>query len=151
MALKVAVQLLSIQLIQIWQDQMQKKTYSIPYRSKTEIKKEIKKRLKANILRPSKSKWCLEIVPVQKKDGSLCMCIDYRWLNGVIVKDKYSLSKIDDVIDAVATVKYFNTLDATSRYYQFEIKKEKDKCKTAFRFKNKFYEYNRMPFGLCNV
>ncbi|KAI5150817.1 hypothetical protein ENBRE01_1728 [Enteropsectra breve] len=66
------------------------------------------------------------------------------------VKDKYPLPNIQEIIDAMAKAEYFITLDATSGYHQFEID-EKDKCKTAFEVKGRIYEFNRMPFGLCNA
>ncbi|KAF9763004.1 Retrovirus-related Pol polyprotein from transposon [Nosema granulosis] len=78
------------------------------------------------------------------------MCIDYRPLNNVTVKDRYPLPRIDEIMDAVAGARIFSTLDATSGYYQLEVD-EADKNKTAFSWRGGHYEFNRMPFGLCNA
>lgn len=127
-----------------------KRGYQVPYHWQEEIQKEIDKELELGILRYSKSEWASGIVPVRKKDGSLRLCIDYRPLNEITIKDKYPLPRIDEVIDRLSKAVVFTTLDAVSGYHQFEIAEE-DKCKTAFKFRGGFYEYNRMPFGLCNA
>lgn len=114
------------------------------------IEEEINKNLSCGIIRPSNSPWSSRIVPVPKPDGSLRMCIDYRPLNKVTVKDKYPIPRIDEILDALAVAKIFSTLDATSGYYQLEVE-EQDKEKTAFSWKGGLFEFNRMPFGLCNA
>lgn len=114
------------------------------------IEDEIKKNLDLGIIRKSSSPWCSRIVPISKPDGTLRMCIDYRPLNQITVKDKYPIPRIDEIIDAMSGSKIFSTLDATSGYYQIEMNEE-DKKKTAFAFKGGLYEFNRMPFGLCNA
>lgn len=127
-----------------------KRGYEISYHWQNEIYLEIKKNLELGILSPSKSEWSSGIFPVRKKDGSLRLCIDYRPLNELTVKDRYPLPRIDEVIDRLSKAVVFSTLDAISSYHQFEIEEE-DKHKTAFRFRGGFYEYNSMPFGLCNA
>ncbi|KAF9761154.1 Retrovirus-related Pol polyprotein from transposon opus [Nosema granulosis] len=86
----------------------------------------------------------------EKSDGKWRMCVDYRRLNKITVKDRYSSPRIDEIYDELAGAKIFSVLDATSGHYQITME-EKDKEKTAFSFKGRLYEYNRMPFGLCNV
>ncbi|KAF9752795.1 Retrovirus-related Pol polyprotein from transposon opus, partial [Nosema granulosis] len=78
------------------------KTRRIPVHFTREIGEEIDKNLKLGIIRPSRSPWCSGIVPILKPDGSLRMCIDYRPLNNVTVKDRYPLPRIDEIMDAVA-------------------------------------------------
>lgn len=114
------------------------------------IDEEIKKNLGLGIIRQSNSSWSSRIVPVSKPDCSLGMCIDYRPLNKVTVKDKYPIPRIDEILNALAGAKIFSTLDATSGYYQIEVE-EDDKEKTAFSWKRGHFEFNRMPFGLCNA
>ncbi|MGL5707634.1 MAG: reverse transcriptase domain-containing protein [Aeromonas sp.] len=77
------------------------------------------------------------------------LCIDYRLLNDITIKDKYPIPRIDEILDDLSGAKVFSILDATSGYYQLAIEEE-DKPKTAFSWKGGLYEFNRMPFGLCN-
>lgn len=78
------------------------------------------------------------------------MCIDYRSLNSVTVRDSYMSPRIDEIFDSLSKSKVFSVLDATSGYYQIMLEEEA-KEKTAFSFRGKLYEFNRMPFGLCNA
>ncbi|KAF9758233.1 Retrovirus-related Pol polyprotein from transposon, partial [Nosema granulosis] len=126
------------------------KNYRVPVHFETPITEEIVKNLRLGIIRPSNSPWCGRIVPVSKKDGSVRMCIDFRALNKVTIRDKYPLPRIDEILDRLSGAKIFSNLDATSGYYQIGID-EKDKEKTAFAWKGGLYEFNRMPFGLCNA
>jgi hypothetical protein len=87
---------------------------------------------------------------VPKPDGSWRMCVDYRALNSVTTRNSYMSPRIDEVYDSLAEAKYFSVLDATSGYYQIAME-ERDKNKTAFSFKGRLYEFNRMPFSLCNA
>ncbi|MGL4850996.1 MAG: reverse transcriptase domain-containing protein [Clostridium sp.] len=122
----------------------------IPIHFEKEITEEIEKNLRLGVIRPSKSSWCSRTVPVRKPDGTLRLCIDFRALNAVTLKDKYPLPRIDEILDDLAEATVFSTLDATSGYYQLAME-EKDKEKTAFAWKGGLYEFNRMPFGLCNA
>lgn len=87
---------------------------------------------------------------VSKPDGSLRICIDYRALKKITIKDKYPLPRIDKILDNLNSVKFFSTLYATSGYYQIAMA-ERDKEKTAFAWRNELYDFNRMPFGFCNA
>ncbi|KAF9762429.1 Retrovirus-related Pol polyprotein from transposon [Nosema granulosis] len=126
------------------------RTRRIPTHYEREIDNEIKKNLDLGIIRSSSSEWCSRIVPVTKSDGTLRMCIDYRALNQLTTKDRYPLPRIDEILDSLAGAEFFTTLDATSGYYQIAVEEE-DKKKTAFAWKGGLYEFNRMPFGLCNA
>ncbi|KAF9762485.1 Transposon Ty3-G Gag-Pol polyprotein [Nosema granulosis] len=110
----------------------------------------IRKNLQLGIISRSTSAWCSRIVPVTKPDGTLRMCIDYRPLNKITKKDIYPLPRIDEILDALAGSEYFTSLDATSGYYQIAVDK-RDRVKTAFAWKERLFELNRMPFGLCNA
>ena len=114
------------------------------------IKTEIEKFLKCGIIQKSSSEWCSCIVPIIKPDKSLRLCIDYRSLNEKTVKDRYPIPRISDILNRIGGSKIFSTLDATSGFYQIELEEE-DMHKTAFSYDNGFYEFRRMPFGLCNA
>ena len=122
----------------------------IPPSFEKAIDEEIEKLKRLGIIRDSSGPWCSRIVPVSKPDGSLRMCMDYRPLNEVTVKDRYPIPKIADILNSLTGAKIFSRLDATSGYHQIGLNEE-DIEKTAFAYKNGFYEYTRMPFGLCNA
>ena len=87
---------------------------------------------------------------IKKKDGSLRMCIDYRMLNSVTVKNKYLLPRIDDLFDQLHSVKVFSKIDSKLGYYQLRIRDE-DVYKTTFKTRYGYFEFLVMPFGLKNV
>lgn len=123
--------------------------YRIPHSQRKLLESQIETMCANGIVRPSKSPYSAPIVLVPKKDGKVRMCIDFRKLNEVTKKDVYPLPRIDDMLDALNNSKYFSVLDLCQGYHQVPIK-ESDKEKTAFSFFGGHYEYNYMPFGLCN-
>lgn len=124
--------------------------YRMPH-SERELVKDIVAKLKeCDIVRDSNSPYSSPILLVSKPNGEKRLCIDYRKLNSITEKDRHPLPVIDDQIDQLRGYSYFNSLDLFSGYYQVEMD-ENSKSKTSFVTCDGQYEFNRMPFGLCNA
>eukprot|EP00253_Pinus_taeda_P018339 PITA_18339 len=125
-----------------------------PYRMSvpelTELKMQLQELLDKNYICPSVSPWGAPVLFVKKKDGTLRMCIDYRQLNKLTIKNKYPLPRIDDLFDQLKGAKVFSKIDLRSGYHQIRIKEE-DIAKTAFRTRYGHYEFVVFPFGLTNA
>ncbi|XP_059307043.1 uncharacterized protein LOC132058603 [Lycium ferocissimum] len=115
-----------------------------------ELKDQLKDLLDKGFIRPSSSPWGAPVLFVRKKDGSLRMCVDYRQLNRVTIKNKYPLPRIDDLFDQLQGAKFFSKIDLRSGYHQLKIKEE-DIPKTAFRTRYGHFEFLVMSFGLTNA
>jgi hypothetical protein len=87
---------------------------------------------------------------LEKKDKSQRLCIDYQALNEVTIKNKYPLSRIDDLFNQLGRAKYFSKIDLRSRYYQLRIRSE-EVLKTMFVTRYGQYKFTVMPFGLTNA
>lgn len=114
------------------------------------VKAHISQLLETRVIRESSSPYASPIVLVKKKDGSLRLCVDYRQLNSKTRKDAFPLPRIEESLDALCGARWFSTLDLASGYNQVPVT-EKDKGKTAFCTPFGLFEWNRMPFGLCNA
>jgi hypothetical protein len=128
--------------------------YKTPYRMATpelaELKEHIKELLEKRFIHPSSSPWGTLVIFVLKKDGTQRLCVDYRVLNEVTVKNKYPLPRIDDLFDQLHDACVFSKIDLRSGYHQLKIR-ECDITKTAFILRYGLYEYTVMSFGLTNA
>ncbi|KAL0536965.1 hypothetical protein IC582_025928 [Cucumis melo] len=115
-----------------------------------ELKVQLQELLDKGFIRPSVSPWGAPVLFVKKKDGSMRLCIDYRELNKVTVKNKYPLPRIDDLFDQLQGATVFSKIDLRSGYHQLRIK-DGDVPKTAFRSRYGHYEFIVMSFGLTNA
>ena len=115
-----------------------------------ELKFQLQELLNKGFIRPSVSPWGAPMPFVKKKDGTLRLCVDYRQLNKMIVKNKYLLPRIDDLFDQLKGASVFLNIDLRSGYHQLRIK-EADVNKTTFRTRYEHYEFLVMPFGLTNA
>ncbi|GJV47811.1 putative reverse transcriptase domain-containing protein [Tanacetum coccineum] len=101
-------------------------------------------------IRPSSSPWGAPVLFVKKKDGSFRMCIDYREMKKLTVKNRYPLPRINDLFDQLQGSSVYSKIDLSSGYHQLRVHKE-DIPKIAFRTRYGHYEFQVMPFGLTNA
>jgi hypothetical protein len=105
-----------------------------------ELKEQLQELLDRGFIRPSVSLWGALVLFVKKKDGSLQMCIDYRELNRVSIKNKYPLPRIDDLFDQLKGASIFSKIDLLSGYHQLKVREE-DIPKTAIRTRYGHFEF----------
>ncbi|KAM6892521.1 retrovirus-related Pol polyprotein from transposon 412, partial [Xenentodon cancila] len=122
----------------------------IPPSDYDEVRAHIRELLDNQVIRESCSPFASPIVLVRKKDGTLRLCVDYRLLNSKTRKDAFPLPRIEESLDALSGAKWFSTIDLASGYHQVAVTEE-DKMKTAFCTPFGLFEFQRMPFGLCNA
>jgi hypothetical protein len=127
-----------------------KRPYRMPPVELAELKKQLQELLDKGFIRPSTSPWGCPALFVKKKDESLRLCVDYRPLNAVTIKNKYLLSRIDVLFDQLVGAKVFSKIDLRSGYHQIKIRAT-DIPKIAFFTRYGLYEYLVMSFGLTNA
>ena len=127
-----------------------KRPYRMPPTELAELKKQLQELLDKGFIFPSTSPWGCPALFVKKKDESLRMCVDYRPLNAVTIKNKYPLPRIDVLFDQLVGAKVFSKIDLRSCYHQIKIRAS-DIPKTAFSTRYGLYEFLVMSFRLTNA
>ena len=116
-----------------------------------EVRTSLRDMLEVGAICPSQSPWCNAVVLVQKKDGTLCFCVNFRCLNVWTKKDLYPLPHIQEALESMAGLAHFSSMDFKSGFWQIKMALESQQY-TAFMVGNlRFYEFTCMPFRLCNV
>ena len=121
-----------------------------PFALRNKVEELVDDMLKQGVIEPSASPWASPIVLVQKKDGGIRFCVDYRKLNQVTKLDEFPLPRIDDTLDILNGSKHFSALDLASGYWQVAMDKD-SKEKIAFTTFAGLYQFKKMPFGLVNA
>lgn len=129
---------------------IRKRPYRAPLNKRRIISQAVDEMLAAKVIERSVSPWSFPMVIVKKADGSNRPCVDYRSLNNITRKNSYPLPLIDDILAQLGQAKYFTTLDLKSGYWQVAMDEE-SKSKTAFACHRGLFQFNVMPFGLCNA
>ncbi|MCO5557233.1 hypothetical protein L7F22_010794 [Adiantum nelumboides] len=127
-----------------------KPPYRVSQAQQEEIMRQVNELVEKGMVRPSSSPFCSPILLVHKKDGTYRMCVDYRALNKITIKNRFPVPRIEDLFDKLQGSTYFSRIDLKSGYHQIRIVNE-DILKTAFRTTFCLYEYLVMPFGLTNA
>nr|AAK52169.1 putative polyprotein [Oryza sativa Japonica Group]AAN64470.1 putative polyprotein [Oryza sativa Japonica Group] len=127
-----------------------KRPYRMAANELAEVKRQVDDLLQKGYIRPSSSPWGAPVIFVEKKDHTQRMCVDYRALNDVTIKNKYPLPRIDDLFDQLKGATVFSKIDLRSGYHQLRIKEE-DIPKTAFTTRYGLFECTVMSFGLTNA
>ena len=122
----------------------------LPFHKRQEVKKLLDNMLARGIIERSSSPWFFPIALVKKKDGSTWLCVDFRKLNMVTEKDAHLIPRLDETFDHLSGTAWSSTLDLASGYWQVKLK-DSDKEKTAFSMSFGLYQFQVMPFVLCNA
>ncbi|GJT66259.1 putative reverse transcriptase domain-containing protein [Tanacetum coccineum] len=142
--------LLGAKAVNPWSNAVAKSPYRLAPFELEELSGQLKELQDKGFIRPSSSPWGAPVLFVKKKDGSFRMCIDYRELNKLTVKNRYPLPRIDDLFDQLKGSQFFSKIDLRFRYHQLRVL-EDDIPKTAFRTRYGHFEFIVMPFGLTNA
>ena len=129
---------------------IRQKPYRVPYSRRGQVKLKIQKMIDAKVICPSTSSWALPIVLVDKKDGTIRFCVDYRKVNQVAKFDAYPMPRVEEVLDSIGSAKFITTLDLARGYWQIPLA-ESSKEISAFTTPYGLYEFEVMPFGLHNA
>ena len=123
----------------------------IPLSLLEEVRASLQDMLEAGVIHLSQSPWCNAVILVQKKDSTLCFCVDFRHLNTCMKKDSYPLPRIQEALESVAGSVHFSSMDFKSGFWQIKMAPGSQQY-MAFMVGNLgFYEFTHILFGLCNA
>jgi len=129
---------------------IKQRAYRTPHKLIEESDRQINQWLETGIIRPSNSPWASPMIMVKKKGGEWRICIDFRRVNEVTIKDSYPLPLIEDMFNKLGKATIFTTIDLQTGYMNIEVE-EKAKPVTSFITDNGLFEFNKMPFGLTGA
>ena len=129
---------------------IRQRPYRIPYSRRDIVREEVEKMLADRVIRPSTSPWASPIVLVQKKDGGVRFCVDFRKLNQVAKFDAYPMPRMEEMFESIGSATVVSTLDLASGYWQIPLAPG-SREKTAFATPFGLFEFEVMPFGLHNA
>lgn len=121
----------------------------LPFSEKKIVESQVKEWLNSGIIEPSSSEFSSPLVIVKKKDGTPRVCVDYRRLNKVVVKDRFPLPLIEDILDRLQEARIFSTIDLKNGFFHVDVGKDSSKY-TSFVTHEGQYQFLKVPFGLCN-
>ena len=127
-----------------------KPAYRLASTELDELRRQLDKLLAHGHIQPSQSPFGSPVLFVKKKNGEMRMCVDYRALNNITIKNSYPLPRIDELLNRLTGARYFSKIDLQQGYHQLRVAPE-DVHKTAFRTRYGSYEFLVMAFGLCNA
>ncbi|KAK9730631.1 Reverse transcriptase (RNA-dependent DNA polymerase) [Popillia japonica] len=125
------------------------KKMRLPFIEREIVDKQVQEWINVRIIESCTSEYASQVVIVKKKDGSHRLCIDYRKLNKVVVKDRYPLPLIEDQLDRLQEAGVFSTLDLKNGFFHVPVEEQSRKY-TAFVTHNSQYQFLKLPFGFCN-
>ena len=115
-----------------------------------ELRVQLQEPLDKRFIRPSTSPWGAPVLFAKKRGKTLRLCMNYRKLNRVTIKNRYPLPRIDDLLDQLRGVRVYSKIDLHTGYHQLRVR-ETDIPKTTFRTRYGHFEFTVMPFGLTNA
>jgi len=121
----------------------------LPFPERRMVSEQVEQWIKEEIIEPCSSDYVSPIVVTKKKDGTSRICIDYRAINRAIVKDRYPLPLIEDILDRLQAARIFSSLDLKNGFFHVPVNKDSQKY-TAFVTHDGQYQFRKVPFGLCN-
>lgn len=124
--------------------------YRLSFEERNVVRSKVNELLEAGVIRESNSRFASPIVLVKKKNGEYRMCVDFRALNKMTVRDVYPMSNIEEQLNSLSGQVYFTSLDCSNGFHQIKVN-EKSVPKTAFITPDGHFEYLKMPFGLVNA